>query len=241
MQLNQILERYDHYLQVYTENLEYLDELPKTLLENSLFLALFTIFESYLKNLINLYIESQKGTIKFEDLTKRFAREYLSDKQKQFENFFKKGKDDSLENIKKIIHEPINEHDFKKLIQFHFLHKDKLENYYPDLFEQIFDNRNILNDLRLESKVESRILEERVSVEASKFLMKFTSEVRNEIAHKNSNFQITDYSFEDCVNNFKVIIKTLDKEFKFNKAKFNDLYPITNTVQPENILDQFNG
>lgn len=51
-----ILNTYDEYKNVYNNSLDSLEGNAKILLENSLYLSIFTTFELFLKDIIDIYI-----------------------------------------------------------------------------------------------------------------------------------------------------------------------------------------
>ncbi|WP_221762873.1 hypothetical protein, partial [Streptococcus mitis] len=51
-----ILNTYDEYKNVYNNSLDFLEGNAKILLENSLYLSIFTTFELFLKDIIDIYI-----------------------------------------------------------------------------------------------------------------------------------------------------------------------------------------
>ena len=50
-----ILNTYDEYKNVYNNSLDFLEGNAKILLENSLYLSIFTTFELFLKDIIDIY------------------------------------------------------------------------------------------------------------------------------------------------------------------------------------------
>lgn len=216
------LVSYDEYLEIYQNILPKLeDEKAKTLLKNSLYLSIFTTFEQFLKEIIDIYIDnvSSKG-LKFEQLVDTFAIEYLKNKERQFLNFFdEKNTELSFSNIKKLLYEDLHQKELTNYIRFEFLHKDKLEKHYPALFEQILGEKEFLDNLRLEFKTEDLPDIEFILVQDAKdFIHFYTDKIRNNIAHQNNIFSVGGDSFEDCVKHFKKITENIyDKFIEYNK------------------------
>lgn len=60
----------------------------RTLLENSLYLSIFTTFELFLKEIIDIYLNKKvEGGMTFNGLVDDFASEYLKNRERQFNNF----------------------------------------------------------------------------------------------------------------------------------------------------------
>ena len=73
-----ILNTYDEYNNVYNNSLDSLNDNAKILLENSLYLSIFTTFELFLKDIIDIYIRKAiNDRICFSNLVDSFAIEYL--------------------------------------------------------------------------------------------------------------------------------------------------------------------
>lgn len=84
-----ILNTYDEYKNVYNNSLGSLGGNAKILLENSLYLSIFTTFELFLKDIIDIYIRKALADgICFSNLVDSFAIEYLKNRERQFDNFF---------------------------------------------------------------------------------------------------------------------------------------------------------
>ena len=138
-----ILNTYDEYKNVYNNSLGSLEGNAKILLENSLYLSIFTTFELFLKDIIDIYIrKALADEICFSKLVDSFAIEYLKNKERQFDNFFKDQNLDSFNNIKSLLENKLSEKDLRIYVRFEFLHKKKLDKYYPALMEQILGIRN---------------------------------------------------------------------------------------------------
>ena len=76
-----VLNIYDEYKNVYNNSLGSLEGNAKILLENSLYLSIFTTFELFLKDIIDIYIrKALADEICFSELVDSFAIEYLKNK-----------------------------------------------------------------------------------------------------------------------------------------------------------------
>lgn len=240
MEINEIIGSYDDYLLVYNEELSELKGPARTLLENSLYLSIFTTFELFLKEIIDIYLNKKvESGITFNGLVDNFASEYLKNRERQFNNFFNTTRMDSrtqsFYNIKKQLNGNLVKEELSNYIRFEFLHKKKLKEYYPSLFEQILGDKDFL--LRISLHFTSDIfnnLDNRIEQNAQDFLSLYTEKIRNSIAHENSKFYIEDDSFLECVGHFKTITQNIyDKFVEYNN--FSDLQIRTR----ENQIDLF--
>ncbi|MDG4524445.1 HEPN domain-containing protein [Streptococcus suis] len=230
---------YDEYLEIYQNILPKLeDEKAKTLLENSLYLSIFTTFELFLKKIIDVYIANvlKKG-LKFEQLVDEFAIEYLKNKEEQIKYFFSeknKNTESSFSNIKKLLYKDLEQKEITNYVRFEYLHKTKLEKYYPALFKQILGEEEFLDRLSLEFQTEDLPNLEFKSVQNAKdFIHFYTDKIRNNIAHQNSTFSVGGDSFEDCVNHFKEITQEIYKKF----IEYNELGRTDDLDLRKNVLD----
>lgn len=239
-----ILNTYDEYKEVYNNSLGSLDdEKAKTLLENSLYLSIFTTFELFLKGIIDLYIRKAiNDGIGFSNLVDSFAIDYLKNTEKQFENFFKSQKQtqvlSSFTNIKSLLEGNLNEKELRSYVKFEFLHKNKLDKYYPALMEQILGIRNFLESVDIEfPDTDSATLgvELREVKNAKEFLSIYTEKIRNNIAHGNSHFSVGNISFDKCVESFKDITNKIYDQF----ISYNELHDAErlSDIMRDNILD----
>ena len=158
--LSEINEKYQSYKEIHNEVLPILDkgessELAKDLLENSLYLSVFTTFENFLKNLIDNYIyNKEKAGVKFIDLSERIAHSLFSSKEAQIKFIFDdKNKNGSFDAFFKWLTEDVDKKILETHIHFEFLHKDKLDGYYKDLFQEILGDSEFLNNLELTKKI----------------------------------------------------------------------------------------
>ena len=84
--LSEIQEKYKSYKDIYNNVLPMLEEkgnleIAIGLLENSLYLSVFTTFENYLKELIRNYNYNKANQgVKFTDLSKRIPHSIFSEK-----------------------------------------------------------------------------------------------------------------------------------------------------------------
>ena len=156
--LSEINEKYQSYKEIHNRVLPILDgdkssELARILLENSLYLSVFTTFENFLKNLIDNYIyNKEKAGVKFIDLSERIAHSLFSNKESQIKFIFddkNKDKNKSFDTFFKWLTEDVDKKTSETHIHFEFLHKDKLNGYYKDLFQRsAWAGRGARSDLR---------------------------------------------------------------------------------------------
>ncbi|MDY4345799.1 HEPN domain-containing protein [Streptococcus sp. BJSWXB6CM1] len=235
-----ILNTYDEYKNVYNNSLGSLEGNAKILLENSLYLSIFTTFELFLKDIIDIYIrKALADEICFSKLVDSFAIEYLKNKERQFDNFFKDQNLDSFNNIKSLLENKLSEKDLRIYVRFEFLHKKKLDKYYPALMEQILGIRNFLESVDIEfPDTDSATLgvELREVKNAKEFLSIYTEKIRNSIAHENSHFSVGNISFDKCVESFKDITNKIYDQF----ISYNDLQDTErlSDIMRDNILAQ---
>ena len=238
-----ILNTYDEYKNVYNNSLDSLDGNAKILLENSLYLSIFTTFELFLKDIIDIYIRKALADgICFSNLVDFFAIEYLKKRERQFDNFFKNQNQNqilsSFTNIKSLLEGNLNEEDLRTYVRFEFLHKKKLDKYYPALMEQILGIENFLESVEIEfpdTDSDTLGVELREVSNAKHFLTIYTEKIRNSIAHENSQFTVENTSFEICVESFKEITtKIYDQFISYNELQNPDRL---SSLMRENILE----
>ena len=122
----------------------------------------------------------------------------------------------------------------KGYIRFEFFHESKLNGYYKDVFEQVLGDRDFLNNLMINTGIDSlsSSLETRQRQNALQFLIDFTDKVRNNIAHENSEFILSDdeYGFDSVVSRFLQIIKSIEETYMLHTG-----FEIS--LPQENLLD----
>ena len=239
-----ILNTYDEYKNVYNNSLDSLNGNAKILLENSLYLSIFTTFELFLKDIIDIYIrKALTDGICFSNLVDSFAIEYLKNRERQFDNFFKNQNQQqilsSFTNIKSLLEGNLSEEDLRIYVRFEFLHKKKLDKYYPALMEQILGVRNFLESVEIEfpdTDSDTLGVELREVKNAKEFLSIYTEKIRNSIAHENSHFSVGNISFDKCVESFKDITNKIYDQF----ISYNDLQDTErlSDIMRDNILAQ---
>lgn len=225
--LSEIQKKYQSYKYIYDEILPTLEEkdnseIARGLLENSLYLSVFTTFENYLKELINNYnYNKAKQGVKFTELSERIAHSIFSEKERQIKYIFEdknKNKKASFDAYFHTLKETIDSNTLEKHIRFEFLHKDKLNGYYKDLFQEILGDSDFLSNLVLTQKIEvfGEQLDTKIQRDAATFLYKYTDKIRNNIAHENEKFKIREYSFDDIADAFYSIIIKIDEQYRNN-------------------------
>lgn len=230
--LSEINEKYESYKEVHKEVLPILNNdkisvLARDLLENSLYLSVFTVFENFLKNLIDNYVyNKEKRGVKFTDLSARIAHSVFSNKEAQIKYIFdnrNKDQNKSFDTFFNWLTENFDKKTLETHIHFEFLHKDKLNGYYKDLFHEILGDSEFLSNLNLAQSVNDfgGLLSEQIQSNAATFLYEYTDKIRNNIAHENEKFKIREFSsFDDIVDTFSYIISKINEEYK-NKTGFD--------------------
>lgn len=197
------------------------NEMMKTLLENSLYLSTFTVFEEFLNNIIEHYLDNickeDKG-IKFTELSNGIACAMFLGKEGLINNIFKSNKKDkqavAFDSYLKFISNNLTKDDLTPYIHFEFLHENKLNGYYKDIFEQLIGERDFLANIKLQE--DSCGLEDLidVKVDAFTFLKKYVA-VRNSIAHENQKFKVEGFSsFNKVTDSFLYIMKEIIKKYE---------------------------
>lgn len=208
-----------------------------------IYLSIFTTFELFLKDIIDIYIrKALVDGICFSNLVDSFAIEYLKNRERQFDNFFKNQNQNqilsSFTNIKSLLGGNLSEEDLRIYVRFEFLHKKKLDKYYPALMEQILGERNFLESVDIEfpdTDSDTLGIELREVKNAKDFLSIYTEKIRNSIAHENSQFSVGNTSFEKCVESFKEITnKIYDQFISYNELQNPDRLLF---LMRDNILD----
>ncbi|VTY44234.1 MAE_28990/MAE_18760 family HEPN-like nuclease [Veillonella atypica] len=191
----------------------------QTLLENSLYLSVFTTFEWFIRTLIDDYVikVSERG-ICFNDLSPGIARYVFLGHERRIKDLFNKSSDNQVEafcSYYRSLKNNFTANQLRSYIRFEFFHEHKLNGYYKDLFEQVLGNREFLTELMITTCDDNLnpILETRQS--ASQFLVEFTGKVRNNIAHENSEFVLSDddYDFNSVIYRFLQIVKGIEDAY----------------------------
>ena len=243
MILEEIKENFNYYKNIYHNilpNLKKTNIQAKILLENSLYLSAFTIFEDFLKVLIDNYIDNKiKNKITYLDLSEEIGRNIFLKQQKHIDRIFNNNDSESKEAFKayfKILKEPLSKEILSEHIHFEFLHKNKLNGYYKVLFNELLGKPNFLNDLKIliKKNEDSEVIHE-VNTDAFTFLTDYTKNIRNNIAHKNSIFKIEEehLSFDIIIDSFYEIISKIKVQYE----EYNN-FKLIRCVQ-DNILDNF--
>lgn len=226
--IDEIRGKYQSYKDIYDNVLPMLDgksnsEIAKNLLENSLYLSVFTTFENYLKRIIYSYNKNKsKQGIKFTELSNRIAHSIFIGQERQIKFIFdgkSKHRNDSFDAYFKILKENVDSSTLEKYIRFEFLHKDKLNGYYKDLFQEILGDGDFLDKLIITKKSEDfgGVLNTEIKSNAATFLYEYTDKIRNSIAHENEKFKIEDFSsFEEIVDTFEYIIVEMNEKYQSN-------------------------
>lgn len=219
-----IEEKFIVYKEIYNQIIPSIPEnsqkkKAQTLLENSLYLSVFTTFEWFIRTLINDYVikVSERG-ICFNDLSAGIAKYVFLGYERRIIDLFNKSSDnqsDAFRSYYESLKNNFTANQLRGYIRFEFFHENKLNGYYKDLFEQVLGNREFLTELMITTCDDnlSPILETRQS--ASQFLIEFTGKVRNNIAHENSEFVLSDddYDFNSVIYRFLQIVKSIEDAY----------------------------
>lgn len=235
MDVNNIFKNYRKYIDIYEQDLKKLDDEASTFLLNSLYLSVYTIFESFLDFIIQCYVEnitlSSKG-IKLEDLKGSIAMKYFINtnrNDKKLQNLLNNPQTKTFDSIRPVLYNKIPREELSKYLKFEFLHDHKLKEHYPDIFEQIFDERDLLKNINLSRTEELGGVKKVEKISAEDFILKYR-DIRNSIAHENYKFSVENEQFKEYVENFQKIIECMVVKFETTNA-------FSVSAQSTNILD----
>ena len=222
--LSKIKENYETYKKIYSELLPELDnnsdsmKIATILLENSLYLSVFTTFENFLKYMIENYIDNiLKKEAKLIDLPNKFVHLiFISDKEKVTRML--DGDNKAFESHFTLLKNKLTKDLLIKHIKFKFLHKEELDKYYNKvLFKEILGDEKILYNIKLTEIEDFGEVLKTNTTNAFDFLFSYTEKIRNNIAHENDKFQIGEYSsFDKIVDAFYKIITEISKKYSDN-------------------------
>lgn len=236
-----IKKRFDAYKKIHDDILPHINhetetDKAKVLLENSLYLSIFTTFEWFLRSLIESYVTNitEEG-ICFIDLSEGIAKKIFLSHQSRINAVFNSKLDQqnrAFNSFYSMLKDTYCKSDLEPFIHFEFLHKSKLDGYYKDIFAQILGDPDFLDNLMVEVTIDDAGLTSKTRESASKFLSEFTEQVRNNISHENSEFRMPEqYSFDSVIERFLQIVKNFEDTYK-TYTKFE----ITKTS--DNLLDR---
>lgn len=235
MDVDNIFKNYKKYIDIYEQDLKKLDDEASTFLLNSLYLSVYTIFESFLDFIIQCYVEnitlSSKG-IKLEDLKGSIAMKYFINtnrNDKKLQNLLNDPQTKTFDSIRSVLYNKIPREELSKYLKFEFLHDHKLKEHYPDIFEQIFDERDLLKNINLSRTEELGGVKKVEKISAEDFILKYR-DIRNSIAHENYKFSVENEQFKEYVENFQKIIECMVVKFETTNA-------FSVSEQSTNILD----
>lgn len=236
--VNQIEQTYLKYKEIYKLSFSIDDVEAQRLLQNSLYLSVFTLFESFLKAIINDYVKHKiSEQYKVIDFSKELVEKILFDQKDTFGSFIastrSENKKKSFNKIYNLITAPIEEGVLSQYICFKFLHKEELNSHYSQIFQELLGDAYFLRSFKVEiiKDVLSNSLETQFSLSAFDFIATYADEVRNAIAHQNDSFA-SNYSFNESVDSFLKIIKEIHKQYVLYTS-------YTLTQAKENLLDAF--
>lgn len=219
--LNEIKEKYNSYIGIYDNVLPKIEDgVARRLLENSLYLSIFTSFESFLKKVIEHYVEEKiRGEIKYIELNEGFARAYILDKEREIDHIFDPNEIKSKNAFSRYFNglkEPLSKAELTRYVHFEFLHESKLTNYYGMLFDQILGNKDFLKEIKIPFSSPSfdAGVEQVTTLDAHTFLLMYCSKIRNNIAHDNSNFNVSEILFPDMIDCFIKIMESMKESYE---------------------------
>lgn len=226
--INKIENKFNCYLKIYEKILPSIsgdetDDNAKILLENSLYLSIFTEFENFLKVMIENYVENvYESGIKITELSTPLAKTIFMNDEKKIKYIFDCKKEHeankAFERYFTFVNNKLPKNKLEEVIHFEFLHKAKLNGYYKDIFNQILGDANFLDNLKIPTKVqfEDKSINQEYTFPASNFISEYTEEIRNEIAHGMSDFSISsrNHSFDYDLNCFKYIINMIKTKYE---------------------------
>jgi len=187
-----------------------------------------SLIESYVTNI------TEEG-ICFIDLSEEIAKNIFLSHQSRINAVFNSKLDKqnrAFKSFYSMLKDTYRRSDLEPFIHFEFLHKSKLDGYYKDVFAQILGDPDFLDNLMVEVTIDDAGLTSKTRESASKFLTEFTEQVRNNIAHENSEFRMPEqYSFDSVIERFLQIVKNFEDTYK-TYTKFE----ITKTS--DNLLDR---
>ena len=219
MDVDNIFKNYKKYIDIYENDLKTLDNEASTFLLNSLYLSVYTTFEYFLDFLIQRYVEnitlSSKG-IKLEDLKGSIAMKYFinnNKNDKKLHNLLMNPQTKTFDSIRSVLYGKIPREELSKYLKFEFLHDNKLKEHYPDIFEQIFNERDLLKNINLSRTEMLGGVEKVENISAEVFILRYR-DIRNSIAHENYKFSVENEQFKEYVENFQKIIKCMIDKFE---------------------------
>lgn len=245
--LDKIKLNYNNYIHIYSNIIPYItDDNAKRFLENSLYLAIFTSFEFFVKHMIDDYVNKKIADgIRYTDLECEIARKYIleSERKNQILNIYKEKEEQSKRSFNayfNMLKKPISRQDLSKYIKFEFFHESKLNTHYRIIFNQILGSSNFLDEISITQRESdsSSSLDISISINAFKFISDYCGKIRNYIAHQNDNYAINleelfipGFTFIDIVNSFLYIMEEMKNKYEsYNK------FPLS-TFSSKNILD----
>lgn len=234
MELTEIFDNYDRYIDIYNTQLTNLDEQTQSLLLNSLYLSVFTSFEYFLDYAIKHYVTSvtsSENGITMENLKGKIGMKYFLQTQKNNKKLEQLLKDPQLRtfnSISTVLFSKITAEELSKYLKFEFLHDNKLKEHYSDIFKQILGDDNFLDNITLTTNDNALGIDQQETFSAFHFIST-SKEIRNKIAHENFRYSAVDTDFVDYVNHFKKIIQEMcaayEKEtgFSLSEASNNNI------------------
>lgn len=219
MILDTIKKNYEDYIRIYNKELQNLEETAKRLLENSLYLSVFTSFEEFIKGIINDYITKRcQENIRYTDLDEEIAIQFMLEKENRsrFNNIYSDNKRESIRAFNAYfekIKNPLSQEELSKYIKFKFFHKDVLDKHYNVLFKQILGDGEFLRNIKITTTSKDEIHQE-INIDGLTFIADFCDKVRNNIAHKNNSHTISEYSLQETIRGFEYIMEQIYNRYR---------------------------
>lgn len=234
--INDIKLYYKHIIDIRNSSEDLLSTASLNLLENSLHLSVFTLFEEFIKMTIKNFIILKKDNLFIKEISDSMLTEYFNTFDKKSWNIAK------FEKEVEMFNNPLNENMLSSIYKFKFFHKNVIENYYRYLFKDILGKENFLEKLELITRSYMGDVEIIEKNNAKVFLTTYISEIRNNIAHRNYSFKakshfnldletVVKYLFQIITSiyesykeyNKSEIIYLDNKKFEINSSLINDL------------------
>ncbi|MGC6343244.1 hypothetical protein ACNO7N_10210, partial [Bisgaard Taxon 45] len=193
--LNTIKTNYKNYIYIYNDIIPKIsDDTAKRFLENSLYLAIFTSFEFFIKNMISHYVSKKvKEKITYMDLNDEIARKYIlkNNRKNTILNIYKEDEQQSKRSFSSYLNmlkTPLSQKDLSEHIRFEFFHESKLNTHYPMIFSQIFGTADFLKEIRIAYVPPDSPIEQKIYTNALTFISEYCQDIRNNIAHNNDHY-----------------------------------------------------
>ena len=160
-------------------------------------------YEKYITNIL-LNIKSIYTSLYFINTNKN---------DKKLQNLLTNPQTKTFDSIRTVLYDKIPREELSKYLKFEFLHDHKLKEHYPDIFEQIFNERDLLKNINLSRTEVVGGVKTVENFSAEVFILKYR-DIRNSIAHENYKFSVENEQFKEYVEFFQKIIKCMIDKFE---------------------------